>query len=248
MLTSQSGPEISRQYGVEYDLDNVEAVRLVRSGQAEAKNKAEYEKALVALEEDEAELIEAEKDLATTKLADAEVEFEALLLDINDAKAEMAEAKDKADKVIRKYSDKGKQIVKLQAVVDAEIREQQAKEKEALEKVAAAKEEALKKVAAAKEEALKKVAAAKSNSGGGSTKKTGSNSNAPKTLSQMNKGELQAEVVKLEGIKAEEIERVNKLGNKDIAKYIKAYKAPKTSSNDNTGKNQTAASKTATKE
>lgn len=219
MLTSQSGPEISRQYGHEYDLENVEAVRLVRSGQAEALDQGEYEKALKELEEVEANQVEAKKNLPATKLAKAEAELIGLVADINDAKAKLAEAKENTDKVIRKHSDKGKELVKLQAIVDAEIREQTAKEKEALEKVAA-----------------------KNKPTGASTKKTTAASQTThKTLSQINKGELKVEVAKLEGIKAEEIERVNKLKNKDIAKYIKAYKTPKTSSDDQTSKKQTAA-------
>lgn len=225
MLTSQSGPEISRQYGIEYDLENIEAVRLVRSGQAEALDKAEYEKALKELEKVEAQEIEAQKDLATTKLAEAEAELEGLVVGINDAKAKLATAKSETDKVISKHSDKGKAIVKLQAVVDAEAREEAAKVKEALDKVAA----------------NEKKNAGKSKSGGGSTKKTSAKT-TPKPLSKMNKGELEAEVAKLEGIKAEEIERINKLSNKDKVKAIKAYKAPKTSSDDNTGKNQASPS------
>ncbi len=231
MLTSQSGPEISRQYGHEYDLDNVEAVRLVRSGQAEPLDQREYEKALKAYEEFEAQEIEAQKDLATTKLAEAEAEFLGLVDDINEAKAKLAEVKEGVDKFIKKHSDKGKEIVKLQAVVDAEIREKARLKQKAIDKVAAAE----------------KKAASKSKSGGGSKKKTTPEANAPKTISQMNKGELQAEVAKLEGIKAEEIERVNKLGNKDIAKYIKAYKAPKTSSDDSTKENQPPEATTAKK-
>ncbi len=232
MLTSQSGPEISRQYGIEYDLESIEAVRLVRSGQAEALDQKEYEKGLKALEEFEAQEIEAQKDLSTTKLAEAEAEFVGLVADINDAKAKLDEAQKNVNEIIRKHSNKGKEIVKLQAVVDAEIREQAAK-----------KEAALKKVA----DAEKKKAAGNSKAGG-SNKKTPANNDKPKTLSQMNKGELQAEVAKLEGIKAEEIERINKLANKKIVKAIKAYKAPKTSSDDKTGKNQASppeASKTA---
>lgn len=221
MLTSQSGPNISREYGHEYDLEDVEAVRLVRSSQAEAKDQAEYEKALKALEENEAKEIESRKNLATTKLADADAELLGLVDDINEAKAKLSEAKENADKIIRKHSDKGKEIVKLQAVVDAEIREKAKLEQEAIDKVAAAE---------------KKTGSKKS--GGGSTKKTTSETNKPKTLSQMNKGELQAEVVKLEGIKTEEIERINKLSNKDKVKEIKAYKVPKTSSNDSTKENQ----------
>ena len=227
MLTSQSGPNISRQYGHEYDLEDVEAVRLVRSGQAEVKDQAEYKKALKALEEFEAQEIEAQKDLTTTKLAEAEAELEAIVADINDAKATLVEAKENADKIISKHSDKGKEIVKLQAVVDAEIREKAAAKKKALEKVAAAEKE--------------------SKSGGSKKKTPAKNTDTPKTLSQMNKGELQAEVAKLEGIKAEEIERINKLSNKNIIKEIKAYKAPKTSSDDQAEKNQAPAiSKTAT--
>lgn len=230
MLTSQSGPNISRQYGHEYDLEDVEAVRLIRSGQAETKNKSEYERALKALEEDEAEEIESRKNLTTTKLADAEAEFLSLVGDIDEAKAKLNEAKENADKIIRKHSDKGKEIVKLQAIVDAEIREKSRLEQEAIEKVAK----------------LEKEAASKK-SGGGSTKKPPAK-DTPKPLSKMNKGELEAEVSKLEGIKAEEIERINKLSNKDKVKAIKAYKASKTSSDDNTGKNQAsppAATKTA---
>lgn len=236
MLTAQSGPKISRQYGHEYDLDNVEAVRLVRSGQAEALNKSEYEKALKELVKIEAQEIEAQKDLATTKLAEAEAEAEGLIADVNEAKAKLVDAKSEVDKVLRKLSNKGKEIVKLEAVVDAEVREEAAKVKEALAKVAASE----------KKSASKK-------SGGGSTKKTSTpNPDKPKPLSKMNNGELEAEVAKLEGIKAEEIKRINKLSNKDKVKEIKAYKAPKTSSDDNTGKNQSkppAASKpAATKE
>ena len=231
MLTSQSGPEISRQYGIEYDLENVEAVRLVRSGQAEALDQQEYQKALKALEEDEAKEIESRKNLATTKLGDAEIELLGLVDDINDAKAKLAEAKENADKIIRKHSDKGKEIVKLQAVVDAEIREKARLEQEAIDKVAAAE----------------KKTANKSKSGGGSKKKTTPEANKPKTISQMNKGELQAEVAKLEGIKAEEIERVNKLGNKGIKKYLNAYKAPKTSSDDSTKENKPPEATTAKK-
>lgn len=226
MLVSQSGPKISRTGNETYDIDSREAVRLIRSRKGEAVDKKEFEKAEKEFDAAEVKEVEAKKNLATTKLVEAEEELVGLIGDINEAKAHLAEATEAKDKAIKKHSDKAKLVVKLQATVDAEIREQAAKEKEALEKVAAAKAAAEKKSA--------------SKTGSASIKKTAAPATSkPKTLSQMNKGELKVEVAKLEGIKAEEIERINKLGNKAIVKEIKAYKAPKTSSDDSTRKGKT---------
>lgn len=229
MKVSQSGPTLSRTTGETYDIDSAEAVRLIRKDKAEAIDQKEFEKVAKEFDATEVKEAEAKKDLNITKLAEAEAELVGLLVDIQDAKGKLDDAQSKVNAITKKHSDKGKEVKKLQAKVDAEIREQAVKVKEALEKVAAAEKKA-------------KV-------GGGSKKKTPENNATTKTISQMNKGELQAAVSKLEGIEAEEIERVNKLGNNDIKKYLKAYKPPKTSSDDQTGKNQsaaTAASKTAT--